>query len=216
MTDWQRWSHMPSFIDSAEGSALVDSSCDNDTFYAAEKEYEDLVRNRISWLESKIEGMLTADRAEAHFVLASLYDILNFERPPAIFKREVRYNCIKAVRLNPEDHRAWDILALACSWVSVIGKSRGLSIQPIKIVGIYCTTPGGAQHHESEFESHEDEAPSEYTKKRARFALRWAEKAVRYMRRALSLLPAWPRYRKHLYMTIRERGIRIQNPGKID
>jgi len=200
MVDWRSWAVMPNYLENSEVNELFEKSYDVAAYTRQYEKYEAVVKTRIAWLEGRISKMSDADRAEAHFVLACLFDKLDDECP---FKREVRYHCIKAVRLNSDDHRVWELLAMACSWVSVIGKSCGVSLRPINMPGMCSSTPEAARQNRSVFES--DRAPPEGGAPRSRFRLRWAQKAVRFMQRAVRLMPSWPPYRKQLKTALRER-----------
>ncbi len=174
MTRWKLWADM---IGDDEWPPTRNAS-DEAEFNRTIARYERVVRGRIAWLSDRLPTMDRSERAEAHYVLATLHDRLAFEEPPAVFKRAVRWHCIRAARLDPSNHRALALLGFTCSWIACLGASKGSLRRPIR-VQVHCGPAPPREWSEA--------APT--ASQQSGFSRRWAARALRYVKRALTLDP---------------------------
>jgi len=85
----------------------------------AERKYFREVERRIEYCK---ELLGENDNWYARYVLAELYDRVNLDDfTEHLYKRSVRYWCIKAIRKKPDYAPAWALLAEAYAWVAMLG-----------------------------------------------------------------------------------------------
>lgn len=84
-----------------------------------EQKYFRIVKQRIAYCRK----LLTEhDDACIYYTLAELYDRGNLDDSVAhLYKRPVRYYCIKAIRKNPAYAPTWALLSEAYIWIAALG-----------------------------------------------------------------------------------------------
>jgi tetratricopeptide (TPR) repeat protein len=69
------------------------------------------------------------------YSLGSLCDRQNLDKDPrTLYKREARYYCLKALRVDPENLDAKILLRQIESWLELLGGKRGTSMPELKII----------------------------------------------------------------------------------
>jgi len=95
-----------------------------------EKEYFDLVKERINYCKQLLKEH---EDALVYYTLAELYDRCNLdESKDYLFKRPVRYYIIKSIREDRQYAAPWSLLAEAYSWIALLG-SENNTIPKIKV-----------------------------------------------------------------------------------
>lgn len=84
-----------------------------------EQKYFRIVKFRIEHCKKLLTEY---DDFYIHHVLAELHDRANLDGSAEyLFKRGVRFHCIKAIRENPDHAPTWALLAEAYIWLAVLG-----------------------------------------------------------------------------------------------
>jgi len=88
-------------------------------FKFLEQNYFKEVKRRINYCKKLLAEH---DDSCIYYTLAELYNRCNLdESPEYLYKRPVRYYCIKALRKNPEYAPIWFLLAESYVWVVTLG-----------------------------------------------------------------------------------------------
>ena len=150
-------------------------------FKHLEQRYFNEVKRRIGYCEKLLTRF---DEALIHYTLAELFNRSNLdESPQYLYKRPVRYHCIKAIRKNPDYPPLWALLAEAYDWVAELGgESKTMPTMDAKIsrneIAINVEHKKNAMRHKP--------------------TIFFIEKAIRYLKKSVSLEPENMRYQYRL------------------
>jgi len=154
-----------------------------------EQKYFREVKRRITYCKK----LLTEhDDACIYHTLAQLFDRGNLDQSVEhLYKRPVRYYCIKAIRKNPAYAPTWELLSEAYIWIAVLG---GESKEMPKM-----TTVINEQDIVVDIEK---EGSSERTNR----TLYFTEKAIKYLKKAIAIDPQ----RQYLYRLKEFYGLKAE------
>ncbi|MFC1708456.1 hypothetical protein ACFL2J_00150 [Candidatus Omnitrophota bacterium] len=113
------WSQMESWDEFLERNGAFKDYVSREGFKHLERKYFKEVKRRIAYCKK----LLTEhDDACIYHTLAELYDRGNLDDSVEhLYKRPVRYYCIKAIRKNPDYAPTWALLSEAYIWIVALG-----------------------------------------------------------------------------------------------
>ncbi|MBU4478219.1 MAG: hypothetical protein KKH34_03920 [Candidatus Omnitrophica bacterium] len=128
------WCEMEDSNDYLERMGAFSNNVPEGKFEVLSEEYEQCLKERIAYCK----GVLNAYKdAFIYYALAELYNRRDSdESPKYLYKKAVRYYCIKAVRLDRRYAPAWALLAYAYSWIALFGGDTGAMIAGIEVTPI--------------------------------------------------------------------------------
>jgi len=113
------WAEMEMWDQHLERNGAFNDYVSKEGWQHIEQKYFREVKRRI---ESCKRLLTEHDDACIHYTLAQLYDRGDMnESTDLLFKRGVRFHCIRAVRKNPNYAPQWTLLAESYAWVASIG-----------------------------------------------------------------------------------------------
>jgi len=180
---WRSWAYMP------EGEQLLVAYDSEDHRRAVEQEvrrHNATVTTRIAWLEGRLNDIPREDLAEAHHVLAELHERLPHESSDRIYARSIRFHCMRSLRLEPGNARAWALLGFCLDCLITMGSMTGTPPEPI------ITGPNDCGEPEVPAAKQDTVWMSNPTR------LRFARRAVRCLARAHELEPSNDDYTRWL------------------
>lgn len=119
------WATMENWGDFLSRRGTLTNNVSHERFKNVEKEYFDGLKKRIDYCKK----LLVAHKNYLiYYTLAELYDRYNVdESVEFLYKRPVRYYCIKALRRNRNYAPAWVLLSEAYEWIATLGgESRAI------------------------------------------------------------------------------------------
>lgn len=121
---------MPDWGDYLDQNGGLTRCSSKEGFDYLEKKFFDLVKERINYCKQFLKEH---EDALIYYTLAELYDRCNLDESiEYLFKKPVRYHCIKTIRLNRNYAPAWVLLAEAYSWIALLGGENN-TIPKIKV-----------------------------------------------------------------------------------
>lgn len=113
------WCEMETWDQYLDRNGALNKYSSKEGFKYLEKKYFEEVKRRIDYCKK-----LLAEHDESciHYTIAELYNRCNLdESPEYLYKRPVRYYCIKALRKNSEYAPIWFLLAESYVWIVTLG-----------------------------------------------------------------------------------------------
>lgn len=116
------WANMEDWGDYLVRNGGVNKYSSKEGFDFLQREYYTEVNRRIENCKKLIKKH---EDAFLNYVIAELYDRCNEDESPAyLYKRLVRYYCLRALEINPDFTPAKELLKRVDEWVEFIGGGR--------------------------------------------------------------------------------------------
>jgi tetratricopeptide (TPR) repeat protein len=113
------WAEMETWDQHLERNGAFNKYVSKEGWHHIEQKYFNEVKRRIIFCKKLLSEH---DDSCIYYTLAELYNRYNLdESPKYLYKRPVRYYCIKALRKNPEYAPIWFLLAESYGWVATLG-----------------------------------------------------------------------------------------------
>ncbi|MBU4306033.1 MAG: hypothetical protein KJ893_10520 [Candidatus Omnitrophica bacterium] len=191
------WCEMEDSSDYLERMVAFANNSTKERFDVLLREYGQLLKERIDYCK----GILNTHKdVLIYYTLAELYNRQDpDESPDYLYKRAVRYYCIKAVRLDRNYAPAWALLAYAYSWIALFGGDAGDDnvIADIKVLPI---------KEETGIESVLPASFSDILSEGQKRKLKCIERAIYCIRKALKIEPLNTAYQFHLKQYCHQRN----------
>lgn len=115
----ERFCEMEDWGTYLEREGALANNVSKEGFKFIEQKYFRGLNKRINYCKKLLQ---TNDDSFINYVLAQLYDRANLdESTENLYKRKVRFFCIRAIRKDRRCAEAWALLAHAYSWVAFLG-----------------------------------------------------------------------------------------------
>jgi len=124
----QIWATMDSWEDYLKKNGGLTNRTSQEGFNHIQTEYFSEVKRRIVFCKELLKDH---EDAFLNYVIAKLYNNYDLnESPTFLYKRPVKYYCLRALEIDPNFTLASDLLQEANEWVSFIGGDSGGNIMP--------------------------------------------------------------------------------------
>ncbi|MFH1621614.1 MAG: hypothetical protein ABIA97_00635 [Candidatus Omnitrophota bacterium] len=198
----RNWCDMEDFNDYLERLSGFSDNAQEGKFEVLLEEYERCLKERIAYCKEVINEHKDP---LVYYTLAELFNRRDpDESPEYLYKRAVRYYCIKTIRLDRRYGPAWALLAYAYSWIALFGGDIGGII-----TGIVINPDKNEKDKKNALLQSNSEVLSEGQKKK----IKCIEKAIYCIRQALKAEPKKKTYQMHLKQYCHQRNEEYKPEG---
>ncbi|MDP8213371.1 MAG: hypothetical protein P9X22_08830 [Candidatus Zapsychrus exili] len=125
LEEWCRMEDWGSYLDR---NGALNKFSSQEGFQFLQREYFSEVKRRIDYCKNLLKYH---EDAFLCYTLGELCDRLNEDESPAyLYKRPVRYYCLKALEIDPDFAPAKNLLKKIKAWIEFIGGDDGEDIMP--------------------------------------------------------------------------------------
>jgi hypothetical protein len=124
----EEWSKMSDWGDYLIKNGGLNKYSSKEGFQFLQNQYYAEVKRRISYCKKLLKEH---EDVFLYYVIAELYDRCNEDESPAfLYKRSVRYYCLRAFEIDPDFTPAKELLQRAINWVELLGGDDRKNIIP--------------------------------------------------------------------------------------